>query len=625
MNEKQPQEPDLAAVDDSVIAKAFRWSLIAFAAVGLTGVFTWWALTQTAPREEIAAEDTMLGPAVERPVSATLVPAVNFTDITESSGLTFIHENGAYGDRFLPESMGGGVAFLDYDNDGDQDLLFVNSTDWPDRRNVDDPPPTMALYANNGHGLFSDVTELAGLDKSFYGMGVAVGDYDGNGWTDLFITAVGGNHLYRNDSGSFTEVTESAGVGGDDSWSTGAAFFDYDKDGDLDLFVANYVRWSKQIDIEVDYRLDGIGRAYGPPTNFAGTHSSLLRNDGERGFTDVSHAAGIQVANEATGEAMGKALAVVPVDIDDDGFLDLVVANDTVRNFFFHNQGDGTFNEAAVISGLAFDRNGYATGGMGADAAYYRGGANLGIAIGNFSNEMTSLYLSQESPSQFVDEAIVDGVGPASRQALTFGLFFFDYDLDGRLDLLQANGHLEEEINTIQSSQHYEQAPQLFWNCGDACTTSFVAVEADKMGALSRSLVGRGASYADIDGDADLDVVITQPGRRARLLRNDQQLGHHWLRVKLVGRAKNRNAIGAWVEVDSAGTTLRRRVMPTRSYLSQVELPVTFGLGDARQVEALRVVWSDGTVTSIDDVVVDTEILVTQDEDRPMMIDSNHH
>jgi hypothetical protein len=198
---------------------------------------------------------------------------------------------------------------------------------------------------------------------------------------------------------------------------------------------------------------------------------------------------------------------------------------------------------------------------------------------------------------------------------LTFGLFFFDYDLDGRLDLLQANGHLEQEINTIQSSQHYEQSPQLFWNCGDACATAFVAVEAEKMGALSHSLVGRGASYADIDGDADLDVVITQPGRRARLLRNDQQLGHHWLRVKLVGRAKNRDAIGAWIEVDSAGTIRRRRVMPTRGYLSQVELPVTFGLGDARHVEALRVVWPDGAVTSINDVVVDTEILVTQDED----------
>ena len=616
VNKDQAQETELVAADDTIIGKVFRWSVMAIAAISLIAGLTWWVLTRPAPEERLVTESAVSGPVVEGPRLAAPVPSVPFTDITESSGLTFVHENGAYGERLLPETMGSGVAFLDYDNDGDQDILLVNSTVWPDRQSVGAAHPTMALYANDGRGQFSDITASAGLDDSFYGTGVAVGDYDGNGWVDVFITAVGTNHLYRNDGGSFSEVTERAGVaGGRDSWSTSAAFFDYDNDGDLDLFSANYVKWSKTIDLELDYRLTGIGRAYGPPANYAGTHSYLYRNDGEGRFTDVSREAGIQVTNPATGDPMGKGLGVVPVDIDLDGYIDLIVANDTVQNFFFHNQGDGTFDEAGVISGLAFDRDGRATGAMGMDVAHYGNGADLGIAMGNFSNEMTSFYVSRGSPIQFVDEAILEGIGPASRLVLTFGLFFFDYDLDGRLDLLQANGHIENEINRVQSSQQYEQSPQLFWNCGNDCSTPFVAVDDEKVGAISRPLVGRGASYADIDSDGDLDVIITQPGRRARLFRNDQQLKHHWLRIKLASHSGNRDAIGAWIEVRSGGMTQRRRVIPTRSYLSQVELPITFGLGEARLVDSLRVGWPDGSVKTINDVEVDEEILVIQDDD----------
>ncbi len=543
------------------------------------------------------------------------IPTVKFVNITASAGIHFVHNNGAYGDKLLPETMGGGVAFLDYDGDGRQDLLFVNSTFWPGHTPEGSKPPTMALYHNDGRGHFTDVTERSGLDVSFYGMGVAVGDYDNDGLPDVFITGVGGNHLFHNEGhGKFREVTKEAGVGGpSNGWSTGAAWIDYDNDGKLDLFVCNYVQWSTEIDRQHSYELPNVGRAYGPPRNFAGTFPILYHNDGHGHFTDVSARAGIQIRDPATGLPMAKSLAVAPVDVDNDGWIDLVVANDTVANFLFHNEHDGTFKEVGARSGIAYDAYGLARGAMGIDSARFRNDDTLGIAIGNFANEMNALYVAQRDSLVFADEAIKEGFGPASQQLLKFGLFFFDYDLDGRLDVLTANGQLDPEIRRALPSQQYRQSAQLFWNRGERNEMRYLSVPPEKCGPdLFQPIVGRGSAFADIDGDGDLDVVLTQIGGPPLLLRNDQDLRHHWIRLKLVGTKSNRDAIGAWIKVRVNGRTLWRQVMPTRSYLSQSELPVTIGLGEAVAVDSMEVIWPGGGAQKLSPPPIDRLTTITE-------------
>ncbi|MGB5572215.1 MAG: CRTAC1 family protein [Thermoanaerobaculia bacterium] len=597
----------MVPADDRVIGKALRWSGLALLALGLVVGLTVLVVRR---QPEAPPETTIQQQApevVERPVQ---VPKVHFNDVTSQAGIEFAHFNGATGEKLLPETMGSGAAFFDFDDDDDADLLLVNSTAWP-HSPAAQPPPKPALYRNDGNGGFSDISESVGLDLSIYGTGVAAADFDADGRVDLFMTAVGGNRLLKNLGDRFLDVTQVAGVGGDpEEWSASAAFFDYDNDGDLDLFVANYVRWNRQIDFEVDYQLTGVGRAYGPPTNYEGTFPYLYRNDGDGTFTDVSAQSGVQVRNEVTGVPAGKGLGLLPIDADADGWMDLFVANDTVQNFFLRNLGDGTFEESAAFWGLGYGRDGEATGAMGVDAAYYRNDGELGFAIGNFANEMTSLYISQGDPSLYADEAIGEGVGAPSRLMLSFGVLFLDYDLDGRLDLLQTNGHLEGEINTVDPSQTYEQTPQLFWNAGIGQRQTFTPVPGNLIGDLNTPLAGRGSATADVDGDGDLDLLLTQVGRPPLLLRNDQQTGNHWLRLKLIGSASNWQAIGARVELQAGGTTQRRQVMPTRSYLSQSELPLTFGLGQTAEVESLTVFWPDGTVQTVPEITVDTQTTI---------------
>ena len=593
--------------DDAIIGVAFRRSVAVIAAVAVLGLAGYWLKQRSkgaAPQKTIAVArpETVSAPTAAAPV-------VPFKDMAAEAGIRFVHTNGAYGDKLLPETMGGGVAVFDVDGDGDDDILFVDSGRWPFHPSGPAKPP-LALYRNDtkpgGPLSFTDVTSEWSLQAPFreplYGMGVAVGDYDGDGDRDVFVTGVGRNRLLRNDGNRFTDVTNTAGVGGaPEEWSTGAGFIDVDRDGDLDLFVCNYVRWSKEIDFKLDFRLTGVGRAFGPPQNYEGTFPYLYRNDGNGKFTDISAEAGIRVTNPATKLPMAKSLAMAPVDVDGDGWMDILVANDTVRKFFFHNRGaakDGgpLFEEAGETFGLAYDRNGNATGAMGVDSAYHRNDGNLAFAIGNFANEMNSLYVAQGDPKFYVDESITEGIGAPSRLMLTFGLLFFDADLDGRLDLVEANGHIEEEIGKVDPSQAYRQPAQLFWNAGDA---GFELLPDASIGDLTRKIVGRGAAYADFDGDGDLDLVFTQIAGAPLLLRNDQATGHHWLRVRLEGEGANRDAVGAWVELKAGGVVQRRQVMPIRSYLSQVEPTVTFGIGAAQAVEALEVTWPDGAKQTI--------------------------
>jgi len=598
---------------EAAIGRAFRRSLAVIGILAAIGTVLFLVTRDRGDDEE--TREKSAGEILGLPEIDVDAPRVRFTDITEAAGIDYVHASGATGEKLLPETMGGGVAWLDYDSDGDPDLLFVSGMPWPHSGKAA-AGSTLRLYANDGKGRFTDVTVAAGLARSLYGMGAAVGDVDNDGDPDLFVTAVGPNRFYRNEDGLFIGDDDWAGVTGDpDGWGSSAGFFDADSDGDLDLFVLDYVKWSREIDAAVGFTLNGKDRAYGPPLNFAGTHPRLYENNGRMKFTDVSEVAGIRVVNPSQGTPVAKGLALTFIDYDRDHDLDVFVANDTVRNFLFRNDGDLTFTEVGEATGFAYDSNGSATGAMGIDAAWFRNDGSIGIGVGNFANEPTSLFVAEPGLDLFSCESVLEGISAPSRVHLTFGVHFFDYDLDGRVDFLAANGHLETEIQDVQSSQRYRQPAQLFWNAGPTARMCFVEVEAaEETKDLRTPIVGRGVATADIDGDGDLDVVFTQIDGRPLLLRNDQATGHHWLRVRVIGGGGvNRDGIGTLVTLTAGGVTQRRLVCPTRSYLSQVELPVTFGLGTAAEIEALTVTWPDGREQKIAPPKVDRLVVIRRD------------
>lgn len=608
------QDPILESQDDAIIGLALKRSLavLTVVAVAIGGGVAIWALMPAEDEVELVTEIAL--PEV-RAVQSGGATKFTFLDITERSGVDWKHASGMEGEKLLPETMGGGIAIFDYDQDGDQDLLFVGGSSWPWAKQPGNDPRSLCLFANDGTGKFQDVTVESGLNAVLYAMGPAVADFDNDGWPDLFVTAVGKNRLFKNEQGRFTDVTETAGIAGsENAWSTGATWLDFDRDGLLDLFVCDYVVWARDLDLSLGFSLTGVGRAYGQPTSFTGTHSHLFRGSADGRFTEVSAEMGIEVTNPNTGVPAGKGLAVVALDVDHDGWQDLLVANDTVQNFLFlNNQGQG-FEEVGVSMGIAFDRSGNATGAMGVDCGYLRNDDSLAIAIGNFANEQSSLYVSRGPEPPFFDEAVSSGLGPMSRLSLTFGMLFADLDLDSRQDVVCSNGHLEAEISKVQSTQQYAQPPQVFWNAGFSGASEFVALDASQVGEdILRPMVGRGAACADLDGDGDLDLVLVENSGPPRVLRNEQELGNRWLRVDLQGTGKsNRDALGAVVTVtsqaqvanstgeaadstaDEAPVVQRRVMTSTRSYLSQPERVLTFGLGNARQPPEVRVLWPSG-------------------------------
>ena len=593
--------------EDALIGTALKWSGLVVIVLAL-GVILFLLSQKHEKQEKDIVRDRITAPE-KLSFQSDERPQVAFRSY--ESGIDFVHENGAEGEKLLPETMGGGVAVFDYDNDGDEDILFVNGTSWPFAKTRS--TATQALFQNDGKGRFTDVSRETGLNQRFYGMGVAIGDVDNDGDEDVFFSAVGKNHYFQNQNGHFEDLTDRVGLSGrDDAWSTSSGFFDFDNDGDLDLFVCNYITWNREIDMKINFTINGTDRAYGPPTQYRGTHSYLYRNDGGH-FTDVSEQAGIHLLNPATGNPMGKALAVTFADLQQDGFLDIIVANDTVQNFVFINKGDGTFKDVGMQSGIAFDDNGMATGSMGMDVGFFDQGKRMMLSIGNFSNESTAFYVQILNKSlMFSDMANQLGIGSPSRLKLSFGLFFFDYDLDGRDDILQANGHLEEAINTVQASQHYRQAPQLFWNRGNQGAVNFVLVPEKQTGDLDNPIVGRGASYGDFDNDGDLDVVLTQIKGKPLVLLNDQALSHHWIKLKLIGTQCNRDAIGAFVTVIAGDAVQKKQVMPTRSYLSQVPATLTFGIGTAEKIQSLLVQWPGGIEKKYPIDGIDRTIVIKQ-------------
>ena len=529
-------------------------------------------------------------------VVITATTSVVFVDVTDEAGLRFRHISGAFGQKYMPETLGAGGVWLDVDNDGWQDIVLVNSSTWAGQSTSD---THAMLYRNNGDGTFDDISSGSGLDTPLYGFGGAAGDFDNDGQTDLYLTALGPNRLLRGQGdGTFVDVTEASGTG-DPGFSTSAVWFDYDNDGSLDLFVANYVEWTPEIDLYCT--LDGETKSYCTPESYQGQSSTLFHNLGNGTFEDVSLPAGVS-------NPTAKALSASMFDVNSDGWMDLFVTNDTQPNQLFQNQGDGTFDDIAVVAGVAFSEAGIARAGMGVDAADYDGSGHPSLIIGNFSNEMMALY-HNEGNGLFIDEAPRSALGRGTLLTLTFGCFFFDYDLDGWLDVFAANGHVADDIEQVQSRVTYAQRPQLFHNDGRGRFEEIVDEAGD---ALQQPMVARGAAYADYDNDGDLDILMTSNGGAPRLLRNDGGNTNNLLRVKTVGTESNRDGIGARVEVTVAGQSRWQMVKTGSSYASQSEVPLTFGLGNQASVERLRVIWPSGQVDEVTGLVANQFLVVEE-------------
>jgi hypothetical protein len=512
---------------------------------------------------------------------------IQFRDITAQAGIKFSHNNGAFGKKYLPETMGPGVAFLDYDGDGWPDILLVNGEDWPSHKHT---ASTLRLYHNNHDSTFTDVTVKAGLAVSLFGMGVAVGDYDNDGHDDIFISALGQSRLFHNNgNGTFTDVTKAAGLWGPNEFSTSAAWVDYDHDGKLDLIVANYVQWSTETDLRCT--LDGTHKSYCTPESYKGTSARLWHNLGNGKFEDATRKAGLY-------DPSSKSLGVAILDFNNDGWEDIFLANDTQPNKLYLNKGNGTFEEKGVAAGIAFNEDGIARAGMGTDAADYDRSGHPSLIISNFSNQMLSLY-HNEGNGLFIDEAPRSEVGRNSLVTLGFACFFFDYDNDGWPDIFVADGHIEDQIERVQKRVKYAEPSHLFRNLGGG---KFQEVTESLGPAFAAPRIARGAAYADINNDGALDLLLTTNGGKAVLFQSSGGTNNS-LRVKLVGKNSNRDGIGAVVRITSGkGEKQWQMLRSGSSYLSQSELVLTFGLGTQSKADTLEIHWPSGQLEKLSNI-----------------------
>jgi enediyne biosynthesis protein E4 len=525
---------------------------------------------------------------------------VRFTNVREQARITFQQDSTQTEEKYYLETMGTGVAWLDYDQDGLMDLFFVQSAATDAYK--PSQPLRSALYHNNGDGTFTDVTQKSGVaGEAHYGQGVAVGDFDNDGYPDLYVTGYGRAILYHNNgNGTFTDVTAKSGVADEAGWSTSAGWFDYDKDGWLDLVVTNYIEWSPKNNLWCGERRPGY-RSYCHPGNYKGQHTKLYHNNHDGTFTDVSTASGV-------GKPEAKGMGVVLADFNNDGWPDIAVANDSWPNFLFINKHDGTFEDVSLISGMAASEDGRYEAGMGIDAADVDGDGWQDVYITHLDFELNRLYRNSHDDT-FTDETFRSGLGNKAVLLSGVAMKFLDYDNDGWNDILQLNGSMLDNVTLYHEEVSYKEPLLMFRNTG---VGHFEKVSESLGPDFVRPIVGRGLATADYDNDGDIDIATNNRGDYPSLLRNDGGNANHWLTVQLLGTKSNRDGIGASLRLTSQGFVQFEQAKGGGSYMSASDPRIHFGLGKRAKVESLEITWPSGRIEKLSNIAIDQIIIVKE-------------